>query len=71
MKKQLAIAAGALLTIGTAVAASLNSHAQSAQSMSTVESSAIQLDSKQSSQIVAMWSTHATSSGSVPLARPL
>lgn len=70
MKKQLAIAAGALLTLGTAVSASLNDYTQSTMP-ATIESAAPQLDSKQSAQIVALWNTHAGSSGSVPLARPL
>jgi hypothetical protein len=70
MKKQLAIAVGALLTLGTAVSASLNDYAQPA-SVPAIESATTQLDAKQSAQIVAMWNTHARSSGSVPLARPL
>jgi hypothetical protein len=69
MKKQLAIAAGVLLTLGTAVSATLNDYAEPAKSVITVEP--VALDSKQSAQIVAMWNTHASSSGSVPLARPL
>ena len=71
MKKQLAIAVGALLTLGTAVSASLNDYAQPTESATTAELTGIQLDSKQSAQIVAMWNMHANSSGSVPLARPL
>jgi hypothetical protein len=67
MKKQLAIVAGVILTLGTAVSATLNSEAQPVQPAMTVESGA----AKQSVQIVALWKTHATSSGSVPLARPL
>jgi hypothetical protein len=70
MKKQLAIAVGALLTLGTAVSASLNDYAQPA-SVAAIESATTHLDAKQSAQVVAMWSTHARSSGSVPLARPL
>ena len=70
MKKQLAIAVGVLLTLGTAVSATLNDYAQPALA-ATDESPAIQLDSKQSAQIVALWNTHASSSGSVPLHRPL
>jgi hypothetical protein len=70
MKKQLAIAVGALLTLGTAVSASLNDYAQPT-SVAAIESSTTYLDAKQSAQVVAMWSTHARSSGSVPLARPL
>jgi hypothetical protein len=71
MKKQLAIAAGVLLTLGTAVSATVNDYAEPAQSAMTVESAALEINSKQSAQIVAMWNTHASSSGSVPLARPL
>jgi hypothetical protein len=67
MKKQLSIIAGVLLTLGTAVSATLNSEAQPAQPVVTVDSGT----AKQSVQIVALWKTHATSSGSVPLARPL
>ena len=71
MKKQLAIAAGVLLTLGTAVSATLNDYRQPTESATSPESAAVQLNSQQSAQIVALWSTHASSSGSVPLARPL
>ena len=71
MKKQLAIAVGVLLTLGTAVSATLNDYSEPAKSVTTVESAAPEMNSKQSAQIVAMWSTHATSSGSIPLSRPL
>jgi hypothetical protein len=70
MKKQLAIAAGVLLTLGTAASATLNDYAQPTAA-ATVELRPIQLDSKQSAQIVALWDMHASSSGSVPLQRPL
>jgi hypothetical protein len=68
MKKQIAIALGVLFTLGTAVSASLN---DTTEPVATVESATSRLDSKQSAQIVALWNTHANSSGSVPLARPL
>jgi hypothetical protein len=71
MKKQLAVAAGVLLTLGTAVSAGLNDYAQPTGSAKAVESALSQMDSMQSAQILALWNTHATSSGSVPLARPL
>jgi hypothetical protein len=71
MKKQLSIAVGVLFTLGTAVSASLNDAAEPTKQEMTVESVAPHFDSKQSAQIVALWNTHATSSGSVPLARPL
>jgi len=70
MKKQLSIAAGVLLTLGTAVSATLNDYA-APNSAITVESAAVAMDSKQSAQVVVMWNSHASSSGSVPLARPL
>ena len=71
MKKQLAIAAGVLLTLGTAVATTLNGEAQPMKPVAAVESAAISMDTKQSAQVLALWKTHANSSGSVPLARPL
>ena len=71
MKKQLAIAAGVLLTLGTAVATTLNGEASSMKPVATIESVAISMDAKQSAQVLALWKTHANSSGSVPLARPL
>jgi hypothetical protein len=71
MKKQLAIAAGVLLTIGTAVATTLNGEPQSAKPAATVESAAISMDTKQSTQVLALWKTQASSAGSIPLARPL
>jgi hypothetical protein len=71
MKKQLSIAIGVLFTLGTAVSASLNDATQPMEPVTTIASIAPQLDSKQSAQVVGMWNTHATSSGSVPLARPL
>jgi hypothetical protein len=70
MKKQLAVAVGTLLALGTAVSASLNDYGQPTVSATAGEASAIQLDSKQSAQIVAMWDAHSNSSGSVPLPRP-
>lgn len=71
MKKQLAIAVGVLLTLGTAVATTLNGEAQPIKSAAVVESVAISMDAKQSAQVLALLKTHANSSGSVPLARPL
>jgi hypothetical protein len=71
MKKQLAIAAGVLLTLGTAVATTLNGEASPMKAVATIESAAMSMDAKQSAQVLALWKTHANSSGSVPLARPL
>jgi hypothetical protein len=71
MKKQLAVALGVLLTIGTAVSASLNDEADLTMPAATIESATVEMDAKQSAQIVALWINHAGSSGSVPLARPL
>jgi hypothetical protein len=71
MKKQVAIAAGVLFTLGTAVAATLNGDAQSMKPVATIESVVPSMDSKQTAQVLALWKTHANTSGSVPLARPL
>jgi hypothetical protein len=71
MKKQLAIAVGVLLTLGTAVATTLNGEPQSMKPVASVESAAISMNAKQTEQVIALWKTHANSSGSVPLARPL
>ena len=71
MKKQLAVALGVLLTLGTAVSASLNDYAKPTNTVATMQSTALEMDSKQSAQVVAMWNSHASSAGSVPLARPL
>ena len=69
MKKQIAIAVGVLLTLGSTVAATLNDNVPTKPA--AIESAATQMGAKQSEQILALWKTHATSSGSVPLARPL
>ena len=71
MKKQLAIAAGVLLTLGTAVATTLNGEGSPMKPVATIESAAMPMDARQSAQVLALWKTHANSSGSVPLARPL
>ena len=71
MKKQLAIAVGVLLTLGTAVATTLNGEAQSMKPVAGVEAAAVSMNAKQTEQVLALWKTHANSSGSVPLARPL
>jgi hypothetical protein len=68
MKKQLAIAVSVLLTLSTAVATTLNDG--SAKPSATVEV-ATQVVSKESAQAVLLFKAHASSSGSVPLARPL
>lgn len=69
MKKQLAIAASVLLTLSTAVATTLND-GSATKPAATVEV-ATQVVSKESAQAVLLFKAHASSSGSVPLARPL
>jgi hypothetical protein len=71
MKKHLAIAVGVLVTLGTAVSATLSDEPQSTRHVVTVESHTDSMATKQSAQILALWKTHSTSAGSVPLARPL
>jgi hypothetical protein len=69
MKKQLAIAASVLLTLSTAVATTLNDG--STTQPAVTGQVATQVVSKQSAQAVLLLKAHASSSGSVPLARPL
>lgn len=71
MKRQLAIAVGILVTLGTAVSATLNDQEQTKQSTSLEATTVPSVGAQQSAQILALWKTHANSSGSVPLARPL
>lgn len=67
MKKHFVIFAGLLLTLGTAVAATLSStEAQAVKPATPSEAVA-----KQSEQIVGLWKAHASSAASVPMARPL
>jgi hypothetical protein len=68
MKKQLVIAASVLLTLSTAVATTLND-GSTTKPAATVE--VTQVASKESAQAVLLFKAHASSSGSVPLARPL
>ena len=68
MKKQLAIAASVLLTLSTAVATTLNDGSDKPAVTGDV---ATQVASKESAQAVLLLKAHASSSGSVPLARPL
>lgn len=71
MKKQLAIAAGILLTLGTAVAATVSTGESQAVKPATVEVASTDVGSKESVQILALWKAHAVSAASAPLARPL
>jgi hypothetical protein len=71
MKKQLIVAAGVLLSLGTAMSATLGDSSQVAKQVAVVDTASTQMGSKETAQIVALWKTHASSSGSIPLARPL
>jgi hypothetical protein len=71
MKKQLIVAAGVLLSLGTAMSATLGDASQGTKLVPVIDASSTQLGSKETVQIVALWKTHASSSGSIPLARPL
>jgi hypothetical protein len=71
MKKQLVMAAGILLTLGTAVSATKSVETDTVKTTTVVDSATRSVDSTQSAQIVALWKTHASSPASVPLARPL
>lgn len=68
MKKRFTIVAGILLTLGTAVAATLGGTDAQAVKPAATQSEAV---AKQSEQIVGLWKAHASSAASVPMARPL
>ena len=67
MKKHMIVVAGLLLTLGTAVAATMGTDAQAAKPAAA----AAEVSAKQSAQIVGLWKVHASSAASVPMARPL
>ncbi|MGH8176729.1 MAG: hypothetical protein ACREV5_10755 [Steroidobacter sp.] len=71
MKKQLAIAAGVLLTLGTAFSATVLTDARAATPASSVESASADVSSRATEQVVSMWNHRAESIGSTHLARPL
>ena len=66
MKKHLTIAAAILFTLAAAVSATSGEERHAGGI-----SAATQTGSTQSTQILKLWETHASSSGSIPLARPL
>lgn len=68
MKKHMIVVAGLLLTLGTAVAATMSTEAQAVKPTAAAASEAV---AKQSAQIVGLWKAHANSAASVPMARPL
>ena len=70
MKKQFAVAVGILLTLGTAMAATMNSETRATKA-ATIQS-ASEAGSKEAVQIVTMLQARANSSALAPLvARPL
>jgi len=69
MKKQIAIAAGILLTLSTAMAATMSTETRATKAAAI--QSASQAGSKEAMQIVAMLQTRTSSSIAAPLARPL
>jgi hypothetical protein len=70
VKKQLAIAAGILLALSTAVATNAPDEKQ-AVNKATAQSSSADLSLQASAQVVSLWKDHANSAASTPLARPL
>ena len=71
MKKQLAIAAGVLLTLGTAFSDTVRNEAPNATSTASVEFASADAGSRATAQVVSMWKAHAKSGASTHLARPL
>ncbi|HEY4365604.1 MAG TPA: hypothetical protein VGN07_00080 [Steroidobacteraceae bacterium] len=69
MKIQFALAAGILLTLGTAVSATLVNDVPA--QAKAVESTVARTSSPEAAQVLAMLEARASSSASVPLARPL
>lgn len=67
MKKHLTIAAGVLLSLGTAFATNLRTDAPAA----SVQSASADVSSRATVQVVSMWKDHAKTIGSTHLARPL
>jgi hypothetical protein len=63
--------AGSLLSLGSAVSATLNGGNRAGRSVAATESASTQIGADESVQVVALWKTHANSSGPMPLARPL
>ena len=71
MKKQLAIAAGMLLTLGTAFSDTVRNEAPAATAAVSVEFASADVSSRATAQVVSMWKDHAKSGASTYLARPL
>jgi hypothetical protein len=71
MKKQLAIAAGVLLTLGTAFSDTVRNEAPTATSTASVEFASAVVTTRATAQVVSMWKDHAKSGASTHLARPL
>jgi hypothetical protein len=71
MKKQLAIAAGILLALSTAVATNVYDETQAASEAATAQASSADLSLQASVEVVSLWKNHASSAASTPLARPL
>lgn len=67
MKIQFAVAVGILLTIGTAVSATLKNDGEASQ----VRSAASIASTSASSDVLAMLEAQASTAGSIPLARAL
>ena len=69
MKKQLVIAAAALLTLGTAFSDTIRNEAMAPASASV--GSAVDVSSRATAQVVTMWKEQAKSNSSTHLSRPL
>jgi hypothetical protein len=71
MKKQLVIAAGLLLTLGTAFSDTARNEAPAATPAASVDVASVDISSRATAKVVSMWMDHAKSGGSTRLARPL
>ena len=71
MKKQLAIAAGVFLTLGTAFSDPVRNEAPAASLAASVDFTPADASSRGTTQVVSTWKDQAKSGGPTRLARPL
>jgi hypothetical protein len=70
VKKQLAIVAGVLFALSTAVATDAGNETRAAKPAAS-QAAASDLGTQAAVQIVSLWKDHANTAASTPLARPL
>jgi hypothetical protein len=71
LKKQLIIAAGALLVLSTAVATNVRDDAHAVSATAATQTASADVGLQAASRVVSLWKDHANAAASTPLARPL